>query len=688
MVIGVDVGGTFTDVVLAYPEGGQRITKAVTTPGDYTTGILNGVRDILGDSERADVERFILGTTVATNAVIEQKGARTAVLMTAGFEDTLEIGRQKRSVLYDLFLDPETPTFLAPRRQRVGIRERVDANGDVVTPLDEHQVRTAITDLVDQHEIEAVAICYLFSFLYPDHERRTKEIIIETFPHLQVSISSDVDPVFREYERLCVTALDAYLRPTMKSHLGELADAISDSGIAAELEVMQSRGGISSYRQIVELPARTVLSGPAAGVLGALHVAKEAGFEDIISLDMGGTSADIAVVKDGQALTTTDGMILHYPFRFPMIDCSPIGAGGGSIAWVDTVGSLHVGPKSAGAAPGPACYGRGGTDPTVTDASIVLGWLNPDYFAGGTLSLDADAAYRAVETIANPLSLSVPEAAWAIHAIVNAKMADEMRLWTVCRGYDPRDFALVLLGGAGPVNGGMVAKASSISTILVPNTPGVLSAFGLLVANIEYDNSAAFRATADAIDVDAMAAVYKELDLRGRETMAREGVPADAVRIERSADLRYLGQSYELNVAFDGDVSADVIPRLVDAFHAKHKQVYGQHSAEATVEFVNLRTVHAYPLPKPQPVTPANGTTWTDAQVGTRRAYFFPEFPRGTDVGVYDRTRLPQGEELAGPLIIDQSDTTTVVYPGQSCRVDKFGNIIVTSPVTQRRATM
>tara|TARA_B100000686_G_scaffold83982_1_gene90744 strand:+ start:1403 stop:3466 length:2064 start_codon:yes stop_codon:yes gene_type:complete len=687
MVIGVDVGGTFTDVVLVSGEGRQRIAKAVTTPGDYSTGILNGVRDILGDGEPSDVERFILGTTVATNAVIEQKGARTAVLMTAGFEDTLEIGRQKRSVLYDLFLDPETPNFLAPRRQRLGIRERIDASGGVVTPLDEDQVRRAITDLVDQHGIEAVAVCYLFSFLNPDHERRTKEIIIETFPQLQVSISSDVDPVFREYERLCITALDAYLRPTMQSHLGELADALSDSGIAAELEVMQSRGGISSYRQIVELPARTVLSGPAAGVLGALHVAKEAGFEDIISLDMGGTSADIAVVKDGQALTTTDGMILQYPFRFPMIDCSPIGAGGGSIAWVDSVGSLHVGPQSAGAAPGPACYGRGGADPTVTDASIVLGWLNPDYFAGGTLSLDVDAAHKALETIAGPLSLSVPEAAWAIHAIVNAKMADEMRLWTVCRGYDPRDFALVLLGGAGPVNGGMVAKASSISTILVPNTPGVLSAFGLLVANIEHDNSAAFRAAADAIDVNAMTEVYRELDARGLETMAREGVPADAIRIKRSADLRYLGQSYELNVAFNGDVSADVIPRLVDGFHIKHKQVYGQHSTEATVEFVNLRAVHSYPLPKPKPVTPAGGSSWTDAKVGTRRAYFFPEFPSGIGVGVYDRTLLPQGKEVRGPLIIDQSDTTTVIYPGQSCRVDRFGNIVVTSPATHRNTT-
>ena len=683
MIIGIDVGGTFTDVVLVDDAGEQKIAKVVTTPDDYDAGILGGVRDILQESgaEASGVERFILGTTVATNAVIEQKGARTGVLMTAGFEDTLEIGRQKRSVLYDLFIEPETPIFLAPRRQRIGIRERVDANGDVVIPLDEDQVRDAVAKLVDEFALEAVAVCYLFSFLYPEHERRTRDIIADAFPHLQVSISSEVDPVFREYERLCVTALDAYLRPTMKKHLGDLAESIHGSGIPADLEVMQSRGGIGSYRQIVESPAKTVLSGPAAGVLGAVHVALEAGYQDVISLDMGGTSADIAVAKDGRVLTTTDGSISHYPFRFPMIDCSPIGAGGGSIAWVDSVGSLHVGPRSAGSSPGPACYARGGTEPTVTDASIVLGWLNPDSFAGGTVKLDVVAAHRAVEKIAAPLDLGIHEAAWAIHAIVNARMSDEMRLWTVCRGYDPRDFALVLLGGAGPVNGGMVAKGSSISTILVPNTPGVLSAYGLLIANVEHDGSASFRCLADAVSLDDMRDVYGQLDERGHDIMAREGVPKKLVQVERSADLRYMGQSYELNVLMDGEIGPDTVSRLVEDFHAKHQQVYGQFSADAPVELVNLRTVHLYPLPKPEPLVPSTGVDWDNAQVGTRKAYFFPEYPAGVEVPIYGRSRLPIGVERDGPMIIDQADTTTIVYPGQTIRVDPQGNLIVTNPV-------
>ena len=629
--------------------------------------------------ESSDVERFILGTTVATNAVIEKKGAPTGILMTAGFEDTLEIGRQKRSVLYDLFIEPETPTFLAPRRQRIGIGERVSAKGDVVTALDEEGVREAVTQLVEQFQVQAIAVCYLFSFLNPAHERRTREIIQEIAPEMDVSISSDVDPVFREYERLCVTALDAYLRPIMRRHLGELNGVLHEAGIDAELEVMQSRGGISTYRQIIDLPARTVLSGPAAGVRGAYHVAEQAGFKNIISLDMGGTSADISVVENGQILTTTDGQFDKYPFRLPMIDCSAIGAGGGSIAWVDSVGSLHVGPRSAGADPGPACYGRGGSEPTVTDASVVLGWINPDYFAGGTVKLDTDAAHRAVEGVANPLNLSLPEAAWAIHAIVNAKMADEMRFWTVCRGLDPREFAMVLLGGAGPVNGGMVAKDLSISSLIVPATPGVLSAYGLLVANIEHDNSASFRLVAEGVSVDGLREVFDALDARGLENMARDRVPADEVRVTRSADLRYVGQSFELNVQLDESLDGIAVTHLVEGFHDRHRQVYGQASPEVPVEFINLRTVHWYPLPKPENGVPRAGGGWDQARRGTRRAYFFPDHGAGVDAAVYDRALLPVGQSQPGPLIVDQRDTTTVVYPGFDCTVDSLGNLIVTT---------
>jgi N-methylhydantoinase A len=434
----------------------------------------------------------------------------------------------------------------------------------------------------------------------------------------------------------------------------------------------------------VEQPARTVLSGPAAGVLGAVSVAVQTGFKDIVSLDMGGTSADISVVKNSRLLTTTDGKLLSYPFRFPMVDVSAIGAGGGSIAWVDSVGSLHVGPESAGADPGPCCYGRGGTEPTVTDASVVLGYLNPSYFAAGTLSLDVNAAHRAVERIGEPLGLSVPEAAWAIHAIVNAKMADEIRLWTVCRGYDPRDFALVLLGGAGPVNGGMLAKSLSISTLLVPITPGVLSAFGLLVANIEHDNSASFKMSEDQVTAEVLRQVYEDLDRRGLESMEKDRVPAEEVRVTRSADMRYLGQSYELNVLLEEEVGGETAGRLVRDFHSKHHQVYGQSSTEAPVEFVNLRTVHWYPLQKPEVPRPKGGGGWADAQKESRRAYFFPDHAEGVEVPVYDRARLPVDLEQKGPLVIEQRDTTTVVYPDQSCRMDRAGNIILKNTLERR----
>ncbi|MEF2073767.1 hydantoinase/oxoprolinase family protein [Consotaella aegiceratis] len=680
MIIGVDVGGTFTDIVLCDDAGDLTVSKVVSRPDDYTAGIVDAIRTVLdkAGASPSQIRRFTLGTTVGTNAVIEHRGAPTGILMTAGFEDVLEIGRQKRSVLYDLFIDAETPIFIAPRRRRRGVRERIGSRGETLVPLDEAHVRAAVRDLVVNEKIEAIAVCCLFAFLDPSHERRIRDIILEDYPHVAVSISSDVDPVFREYERLCVTALDAYLKPVMRRHVEQLSAGLSEAGLDVELEIMQSRGGISSHRRILEAPARTLVSGPAAGVRGAHHVAQAAGFKNIISLDVGGTSADIAVVRDGRIVTTTDGRIVNYPIRLPMIDCNAIGAGGGSIAWLDSERGLHVGPQSAGAQPGPAAYGQGGTEPTVTDASLVLGWLDPSNFGSGKVRIDRAAAHRAVGDLGAELGLSTEEAAWAIHAIANANMANEIRLWTVCRGYDPRDFALVVLGGGGAVHGGLVAKALAIGTVVVPPTPGVLAALGLLVANIEHDNAVAFNRKAAAISVDELATAYGELDERGYAQLADERISRDEARVTRSADLRYVGQSFELNITLDGDIDADAIDRLVAGFHERHREVYGQADEAAPVELVSLRTVHWHPMPKPGLPSAADTKSWGEAKKGSRTARFFPEYPRGVETPVYDRARAPLGVALEGPAIIDQLDTTIVVYPGFSCRVDASGSIIMT----------
>src|SRR5688572_16704672 len=547
--IGVDIGGTFTDIVALDAGGRLALAKVPSTPKDLLDGIAEATTRVLklAGAAPADVARFIHGTTIATNAILEQKGATTAILATEGFEDVLELFRSKRSRMYDLGMDPEVPTFLAPRRRRLGIRERLDAKGRVLLPLHEEDVRAAVQTL-RADGVAAIAVCYLFSFVNPAHERRTREIVAELAPELSVSLSSEVDPTFREYERLCVTAFDAYLGPVVKRYLAGLAETVRGLGIAGVPLVMRSRGGIVSAGVAAQQPVTLFLSGPAAGVIGARFAAERSGVRDFVSLDMGGTSNDVAVVRGGEPLIANEGTIGSYPVRTPMVDVSTIGAGGGSIAWIDKAGGLRVGPQSAGAEPGPACYGRGGEHATVTDASVVLGYLNPARFAGGLMTLDARAAERAVAAIGQRLKLDVVATAAGIHRVVNARMADQIRLVTIKRGYDPRQFALVVLGGAGPVHGVPLAAEMGMAEVIVPETPGVLAAFGLLAASIEHHHARTLTARADAVDLSEVNRCLTELDAMGRGRMRAEGVPAADVRVQFSADMRYVGQAYELEV--------------------------------------------------------------------------------------------------------------------------------------------
>jgi N-methylhydantoinase A len=671
--IGVDIGGTFTDIVALDRAGRLTLTKVPSTPKDLLHGVGVAVTQVLAraGARPSEVERFIHGTTIATNAILEQKGAVTAVITTEGFEDVLELGRMKRSRMYDLAMDPEVPTFLAPRRRRLGIPERLDARGRVLVELDEAAVRSAVKALRAQ-AVQAIAVCYLFSFVNPTHERRTRAIIEELAPEISVSLSSDVDPTFREYERLCVTAFDAYLGPVVKRYLAGLADTLREVGVPAVPLIMRSRGGLVSAALAAQQPVTLFLSGPAGGVIGARFAAERSGVRDFISLDMGGTSNDVAVVRDGTPLLASEGAIGPYPVRTPMVDVNTIGAGGGSLAWIDAAGGLRVGPRSAGADPGPACYGRGGDEATVTDASVVLGYLNPERFAGGTLALDAAAAERAVAAIGRRLGVDTVAAAAGIHRVVNARMADQIRLVTIKRGHDPRQFSLVVLGGAGPVHGAALAAEIGIPEVLVPEAPGVLAAFGLLAAAVEHHHARTLQARTDTADLDVVNRCLAELDAAGRSRMREEGAPADEVRVAYTADMRYVGQAYELDVPIAVPVARGRLPEILAAFHAAHERVYGYARRQQAVEFVNFRAVHTYPLPRPI-ITPAARATsaLADARLGERRAYFGAFVP----TAIYERARLPLGARVAGPAIVEQSDTTTVVPPGVTALVDEAGTL-------------
>lgn len=675
--IGVDIGGTFTDVVLLRDHSSLVHTKVPSTPRDLVAGVRRGVEKILASAGASpgEVARLVHGSTVATNAFLERKGSLTGVLMTKGFEDTLEIGRTQRSRMYDLVLEPVAPGFLARRRHRFGVAERVGADGSVVTPLDEADVRAAARALRDAG-VEAVAVCYLFSFLNPEHELRTREILREEAPELHVSLSCEIDPQFREYERVLVTTLDAYLRAAVEGYVGRLEGMLSDLGAAAPLQIMQSRGGIQNAQAAVGRPVSMLLSGLAAGVIGGKFAAQRAGFPNVITLDIGGTSCDVALVEEGKPLIAGHGAIGGYPVRLQLVDVSTIGAGGGSIAWIDEGGGLRVGPQSAGAEPGPACYGRGGVDATVTDASIVLGYLEPTRFAAGELELDAAAAEEAVARVASRLGLSTTATAAGIHTILNARMADEIRLVSVQRGYDPRDFGLVALGGGGPVHGAALTGELGLARMIVPETPGVLSAFGLLVSDVELEQVATLSGRAAQIDEEAVGRALDELVRQGGEQMRADGAPLDRVAVRRLAEVRYAGQSYELSVPVPANGSGGLIPAVAAAFHDLHERLYGHSDRAASIEIVAVRTVHSLPLVEPAFEAPSGSGSVEDAQVDERPAWF-PAVGEYVATPRYDRSRLPAEAAVDGPAVLEQTDTTTVVHPGQRARVDRSGAVVV-----------
>ncbi len=670
--IGVDIGGTFTDVVATDADGRLRIAKLPSSRIDPSAPVRTVLNGLLPEwqIDPGQVERFVHGTTVATNAVLERKGARLGLLTTAGFEDVIEIGRQNRRQIYQLLLEPETPGFLAPGARRRGVIESVGPTGEILQPIDTASLERSVGELVAAG-VDAIAVCFLFSFVNPAHEQAAAAFIRARHPQLVVSISCEVDPAFREYERTVVTAFDAYVKSGLDRYLGEMEKDLAEAGIPARLQLMQSRGGVCSSTVARQRPIRLFLSGPAAGVVGAREAGRSVGQDDLITVDIGGTSSDIALIARGRPVIRPDGLLDGFRIRVPMVDVNSIGSGGGSIAWIDPGGGLRVGPRSAGAEPGPACYGRGGVDATVTDASIVLGYLDPAYFAGGSLRLDPDLATKAVrERIAEPLGMTLRQAALGIHRVVNVQMAEGIRLVSISRGVDPRAFALMPFGGGGALHATALARELGMDRIVVPRYPGVLCASGLLSAMVEHESSQGYVRRFSEVDPDDVTRRYAALagDCAGR--MRDEGVPAGSVDTTCYADVCYVGQAHPIEVPLDLSDPARLLERAYERFCELHDRVYG-HSTRAPARFVNLRVVQRSPNRTPT-TRPAAQRIAAQRTAGSRKGSRSILLEGGTDfveAAVHDRDGLSPGDIVHGPAIIEQSDTTTLIEPDWQAEV-------------------
>ncbi len=683
--LGVDTGGTFTDVVALHATTGQLITfKVPSVPSDPAQAARHGIerlRDRHG-VKPSDIARFIYGTTIATNAILEGKGAATALVATMGTKDVLEIARMWRHRLFDLALQKPRP--LVPGRRRFEVKERIGSKGETVVPLDEDDLARVVREVASSGA-EAVAVTLIFSFLAPEHERRVKAAILKAAPGLHVTISSDVSPEFREYERTATTVMNATVMPKVHQLVRRLEELLGELGCLSGLRILQSNGGLMGTATTRELPVNTLLSGPAGGVVGAAGVAKAAGVDKIIALDMGGTSLDISLVEGGRVALSSEGRLGGYPVKVPQVDVHTIGAGGGSIARV-ALGALKVGPESAGAAPGPACYGRGGTLCTSTDAAVALGYIDPGYFVGGEMSLDVAAAKLAVRThVGEPLGLGEAEAAWAVVQVQVANMAAGTREVSVARGHDPREFALLPFGGAGSLYAGLIAEDLRMRRIFVPRNPSVLSAFGMLLTDVKYT-----RATTRLMDPATAKAedVTKLFDGLGGPLVAQlkaEGFAGKAIVVERACDMRYRGQAYEIRVAVpNGKLTAKGLASLAAAFHATHHEAYGQSAPKEAVEMVNLRVTGTGVIKKAkiEPL-PAKKRTAKAVPKATRKAYFGEGWRA---CKVYERDALSPGHKIAGPAIIEEAGATIVVFPRHKLTLDRFGNLHIAVPAQAARS--
>ncbi|MFL9960211.1 hydantoinase/oxoprolinase family protein [Paraburkholderia sediminicola] len=675
--IGIDVGGTFTDFVVTDERSGETVFhKVPSTPHDPSEAIASGIEALLqmrGIDPR-DVSHIGHGTTVATNLIIERKGAATGLITTAGFRDVLEIGRQTRPHLYDYSVG-KAPALIA-RANRLEVPERIDAQGNVLVALDEAAVRDAARQLRDA-DVQAVTICFLHAYRNPVHEQRSREIVAEEFPQAYISISSDVLPEFREYERLSTTALNATVGPKMALYLERFLNRVRELGVARAPSTIHSNGGLMSIDTVRQFPVRTCLSGPAAGVVGAAAVGRTIGFRNLVTFDVGGTSTDVSLIHDGMPLFTSTRAVAGYPVKTPMVDIHVIGAGGGSIAAIDDAGSLKVGPHSAGAVPGPVSYMRGGTEPTLTDAEVALQRLNPVALLNGRMPVDAEGARRVIrDRIAQPLSLTTEDAAEGIIRIANANMARAIRSVSTERGYDLAEFALYAFGGAGPLHALEVAQECGIGTVIVPQEPGTMCARGILLSDISFDFVRSRIALIDAHTWPSIVDAFVGLHAQADAWLDQEGVNAAQRSFVLAIDARYVGQNFEVQVAMDTVGAAD-LAAFEAGFRAAHVREYGYDVPGRAIEVINCRLKAVGAVPK-APLTPA-GASGADASAARsgERGIYHGKRHGWQSTPVYDRARLAPGATLQGPAVIEEMSSTTVLAPTHALRVDAYGNLIV-----------
>ena len=685
---GFDIGGTFTDFVMINSETGDiESYKTLTTPDDPSKAVLEGWNALLelSHANGENVGTAIHGTTLITNALIERKGAKTALITTKGFRDILEMGKEMRYDIYDLLL--VLPEPLVTRPLRLEVEERLDATGEVVIGLRDSELEALRDDLISG-QVDAVAVCYLHAFTNPVHEEKTRAWLENNLPGVSISLSSEVAPEIREYERMSTTVCNAYVQPLTERYLEGIRSDLSEQGYKHALYLMLSSGGITTLDTAAKFPVRLVESGPAAGALAAVFYGELTGNPDLVSFDMGGTTAKMCLIRKGRPTVTDTFEIARVhrfkrgsglPVRIPTIELIEIGAGGGSIARVDDLGLLKVGPDSAGADPGPACYSSGGEHPTVTDADAVLGYLNPKYFLGGRMKLDVGAAERAIEThVATPLDMNVTEAAWGIHRVVNESMISATRVHIAEQGADPRRLKLIAFGGAGPVHADAIARALKMQGYLCPASAGVASALGFLTAPVSFEFARTYIARLTAEELENLEKLYRELEEEGHTTLAEAGVAASEMRFERRADMRHAGQGHEIAVTLpEGNLNEQALDALKAHFYRNYEKVYGHAHRHLDVELTTCRLTASGPKPKVILEELQGGGSPEEAIKGYRQAYF-AEAGGYVDTPLYERSKLAPGASFSGPAIVEEVDSTAVIGPGTHVEVDIYANLIVT----------
>ena len=693
--LGIDIGGTFTDIVVYDPAAGRHhIWKEPTTPDDPALGVIAGTRRLLesGAMAAADIGRVVHATTLFTNALIERKGARTGLITTAGFRDVLEIGRERKFELYDLFI--EMPEPLVPRGLRREVPERLAPTGEVETPLDEAALMAEVRALVARG-VDSVAVVFLHAYANPVHERAAVAAIGAAYPEISLSASSEVAPEIREYERASTTVANAFVKPLAENYLDRLVGRIGDLGIAAPFFLMLSNGGLTHIDEAKRTPVQLLESGPAAGALAGAYFGKKSGEREVLAFDMGGTTAKVSLIDDGEPLIAygfeaartkrfAEGSGL--PIKLSAIELIEIGAGGGSIACIDNLGLLKVGPESSGAEPGPACYGKGGREPTVTDADLLLGYLDAGFFLGGAMAIDRAAAEDAMGPLVSATGLGQTALAWGIHDVVNENMASAARVQITQRGKDPRDYAMLTTGGAGPVHAYNVARKLNLEKLICPPAAGVGSVIGLLMAPARVDRVGSMVSPLDALDWEAFEAAYRSLEEDAAEVLRETGAELDRLQVRRLADMRYVGQDSEVVVSLGpGPYGAASRDAVVEAFEETYRRLFTRNRPGVPIQMVNLRVSMSAPV-KGTGMEITSPTAGGETALKGRRAVYFGEAGDFVETAVYDRYRVAAGDVIEGPAVFEERESTLVIGPGSTCRVQADGNLIVTLPAEMSRA--